>query len=1057
MYKNIASFLVKAFPRAFGELMKPGRKVTSLFKGVGETLGKSKLYKKFENTTRFLTGAKPGEIAQDCIKSVVEGTITNAMMGGISNIFSRSPKQYSFPTSKSSTGSLGNRMPGIDMANQGQQQNIRSFNSMSSAVSSLDKVTMRQAKDQKQIIDNYKKKFSSKKFSLPELMGMGSKLEQELESSKRQLVSNLRSGNHNKKLSELSAVKNLKTPTVKSEEAREIAMYTRDALEDVSNQIYQNMKKINDNLNKSISEMNKTEEEMAIKMMSNLGNYNVVAYKKLSDTITKTEEIAFKKQQESSIDQTGMIVDKLDTSHEYDVKATDAIRSEILANTQTMYELDKQNRSIEETYRALEEKNNNGVTLSSIYALLRSVSERVQMSLKTPDVINENVRDAMNSIAHTAGYELGKFIQTLKELFNGLIVAFEKVYMGIYRSNIPFKEQILGVAGTVFKGLEWINKTVFSGLLGAEDSVVRDMFGNGGSYTLEDLENRIQEDKSSEVSSSEVKNPNGTIAFSPTDSTIRLNSAGINEGNLSSDIDGIMYRGTKLYARTKSGFYIEVKNDRGSNETLDSFTNRKIKEAQEAEYLEIQEDRVEFGNYKPSRDNAAQAAERYSKNEAALEDVITIDEKETIHLKSTKGNRTLPKSEVNSVFLSSGRYKEFLKVAGPKKTIVLDHELKLLILKLLRDAAKRGIRVKVTDCLRIPDKRYPSFSNHMRGLAVDLSIECFKENGGYMSMSDLFKTYWLHNAEPPVSKPNSVTYISTIIALSDLSKCYNNRDKFLKKVDGTPISDFLFDYVCQWYELVSLAVDHGISVGATLGDMYFQARFGVNSKAGEVVDIVHMAMGGIRSTIDINEVNNLEIMASDNLQESTRGFFDNVFKGTVEGHKASIVSKQINNDFNEQVQSFEKGMLERYSGDITKKGNTLYYNDHDQYGNQYKVRSHYEDSDGNYKRRNGNRLALTSEYNMMLYDKAKSGQLDKQTYEELKKVIESYEKLNPDERSKLNFETKRSIEEMKAIYKEFGLDKPTVVNNIINNNVNNITTLERDPRTYSDSGDMKME
>ena len=115
------------------------------------------------------------------------------------------------------------------------------------------------------------------------------------------------------------------------------------------------------------------------------------------------------------------------------------------------------------------------------------------------------------------------------------------------------------------------------------------------------------------------------------------------------------------------------------------------------------------------------------------------------------------------------------------------------------------------------------------------------------------------------------------------------------------------------------------------------------------------------------------------------------------------------------------------------------------------------DSDGNYKRRNGNRLALTSEYNMMLYDKAKSGQLDKQTYEELKKVIEFYEKLNPDERSKLNFETKRSIEEMKAIYKEFGLDKPTVVNNIINNNVNNITTLERDPRTYSDSGDMKIE
>lgn len=856
MIKPILSFLTKAVPRFVGEIIKNPKNTIKIFKEAGEKLEQSEFGKKAE---AFL-GQKPGEYLKECARSAVQQSTINAMMGlingGISKVFSGGGgKQYSFPPKSSGnvTGGVG-KAPGIQTTNAAQHSSVRTFNQASRALGMDYKKQNLLRKKQKKTIDNYRREYKRKNFSIAEITTLSTQLENKLQQQKNKLTSGLKSGKHApENLEAVKPAKKLKQPHSIPQEQQQLATYTKEAIEDMNAQLQDNIKAVNTNISKSIAEMNKKEEEIAQKMMANLGNYNTIAYKNLADTVTKTETVAFQKQEASSYHQTDMLAEKLDSSHDYNSKQMEVVRGEVLENTQTMYELDKQNRMIAENYRALEERKNNGFTLATIGALLTQTYQMVHSSLKTPDVINDNVNNAMRSVAFTAGEEVGKMIQMLAELLQAIRAPFQQLYRKVHGMAI-----VGPVVGGLVNALDWVNDRIFRGLLGVEDSVVGDLFGRPGNVA--DIQvDAIKEkygDEEGSVTVQEVTQPKkmyaneeGYVRGAAMTSDASVNSY------MRSDLVNSHFadRDGKVEMLTNSGYAVTLKSDRKEDESFDDYKARKVREAIEIET----EDFGYVAQSSSARDTKAEASARLkdaylyientkltrsSVSEWDVDYVISGEEKGESHppaLKYADRNTiSANKQEItnNKDHIESSKFQQHW--VG-KDTLQLAGELKLRVMKLLKEASKQGIKYYITSMLRVPNLKRSYLSIHNMGLAIDIGVGLVREKGE--SMSSLLEKYSVVIQRQ--YKDIKGMYRSTALSWKDLTDMVKRPDEYL--VPGTP--DDIKDIFLQWYTFLGMCSKQGLTFGSTSYNLAYRAMGRPETPdPSNPVDLVHISLSSVR-------------------------------------------------------------------------------------------------------------------------------------------------------------------------------------------------------------------
>lgn len=1030
MIKSLFTFLIKAAPRFVGEMMKNPKNVTKLFKKAGEKMAKSKLYAKAED---FL-GQKPGAWAKECARDAVKQSATSLMMsavtGGVSKLFSGGGgKQYSFPNKTSGTTLGGVKAPGVQTTNVAQYSNVKAFNQSSRALGQEANRQLKIRKKQKNIIDRYRRDISRKNFSVAELSALSYRLEKDLQRQKTSLLTGLKSGKHTAEgLRSVQPAKKIKQPTKIPQEQQQLASYTKEALEDMNNQMQENIKAVNENISKSIAAMNKKEEEIAQKMMSNLGNYNTVTYKKLADTVTKTEEVSFKKQQESAYYQTDMLAGKLDADHDYNSKQLDVLRGEVLGNTQTMYELDKQNRMIDENYRALEERKNHGFTIGTLGALLTQTYQMVQSSLKTPDVINENVKHAMNSVAFTAGEEVGKLIQMLKELLQGIRVALVKIWEPV--RTVPVVGDILG---GLINGIDWVNDRVFRGMLGADDSVVEDMFGRPGN--LAEMADQINREKYGDTIGD--NSAHGGMVTTTGYAGSLLSSRGIRDVGLAAANMNDLFetnwsideKKKTVNVMTNSGYSVTLKHDQQEGESVEDYKKRKLLEAVDKETVE---NFYYTGDNIASRDNEQEARIRYNDTVRLIEasmikrsgqrgPAYSLDYTyDVINNSSKKISINYPHSEPPAEHKrSNNKLKNCIEILNdshfdsawggamsPKDSLTLKGGLKWRLLKAFKQASEKGIKYDVTSIFRAPAVGYGDPSPHHCGIAVDVAIEgiasiiprCWTKSKGYDPYEH--KTYW-----------------SVILTSEDLDAIIN-RSQF----QGTESE---YDLFVQWGEWQKICKENELSVGVFSYPIASDAR-GIPD-GSKRLDMVHIQVASIAKELTSSQQKDSKTTSKTVSEVSGAAIEKAIKKG--QGLEAKLNLDNFEDTFLGNVEGVKQKKNKKVLG-IGRDDMDYYYTDES--GNimeEYmtgpmSVKDYVRNDKGSVVKREKNEIEkqIKTDTGMILLDKFKSGQATPEEKEQLKKIVEEYNKLAPEAQKKSGRQNEMH-------------DAQIVVNNYVNNTI----------------------
>lgn len=1000
MVQAVFQFIAKAAPRFAGALMKPGRKAQAYYRLAAQKFSKTKVYERMEN---FL-GEKPGSFLKDCARDAVKQTTTNlmfgAMMGAANKIMSGGTKMLSFP--KRISGNVGGvKAPGINSIQAAQTTAVKSFNSVSRVLTTDKSALNEQRKKQNRIIDRYKKSFQKKNFSMGEIATLGQKLEVDLQKQKGKLTRALKDGD--KTLVGMANIKQpqrIPVPNVPAEQ-KDLAEYTKQALEQTNQQMVDNIKAVNENLKRSLVTMQRKQEDISQRMMSNLGNYNSVAMSKLADTVTKAEETSFKRQQESSFYQTELLSEKMDASHDYSSKQADALRAEVAATRQTIYDVDKQDRMIDDQYRMLEERRNKGVTLATLAGMLQSTAGMVQQGLKTPDVINENVKHAMEMVARTAGEEVGRLIQIFKNLIDGWRAMLYKVHNLI---PWPFRATVRPIIGL----LDWVNDKIFRGLLGADDSTIADYFGTP--MNLSDMlamEHAQNDDMRSYAEASGgmnyVAGSNGIVR---TQAEFNDAAQTVYKGKNIEDIHTKIMK-DKVQVMTKSGYVTTLENDRQAGESEADFLSRKKAEALEEE-LDAPFTMIDVDESRASSNRAAN--EYYRKAEALItnEKVIRddVEHLETVyrfestrvsdefHAETsipaeypqdfTKSNATHkefvspdknPNKQGNNIF-----YKNFSTMWNGKKEIGLNTEVSMRVMKMLKIARERGIRFKVTSIMRPPAVARKSgspinyLSEHNLGLAVDISIDTSPH---FSSMSEVTSAYCDNAPQSPD------------LLFSQLNKIVDTGGKTLS--DG-PKRDYAFMYLKQWFDFLSLCQPQGLTFGSTA---YPHSVTGEKPPAGDFRDLVHICLSKQRNLLDSTEAHTTKIF-SDNteLNKAVGGWLQNL--GT------DMNANKAKNEYNMEQGKISRadtiGQVIREAGNVvagkekikTFDGiemdapmETHYYTDDK--GKKYKVSEYMMNEQGEIVKREDKDKMMTDAGNIIA-DMIRQGKLTP----ELKQAIEDY-------------------------------------------------------------------
>lgn len=1048
MVQAVFSFIAKAAPRFVGAMMKPGRKAQAYYRLMSGKFAKTKAYEK----VRDFLGEKPGTFMKECARDAVKQTTTNlmfgAMMGAANKIMSGGTKMLSFP--KRIAGSVGGvKAPGIQGIQAAQTTAVKSFNSVS-RVMNMDKQSLHEQRSkQKKIIDRYKRNFQRKNFSMGEIATLGQKLEVDLQRQKGKLTKALKDGDKTiVGMSQIKQAQKIAVPNVPADQ-KALADYTKQAFDQTNQQMVDNIKAVNENLKRSLITMQKKQEDISQRMMSNLGNYNSVAMSKLADTVTKAEETSFKKQQESAFYQTELLADKMDASHDYTTKQGEVLRTEVAANRQTMYDLNKQDRMIDDNYRMLEEKRNKGVTLATLAAMVQSTAGMVQQGLKTPDVIKENVDHAMQQVARTAGEEVGRLIMIFKNLIDGWRTALYTIY-----NKLPgfVKWTVRPVIGL----LDWVNDKIFRGLLGADDSIVADYFGTPMNLNsmLEDQHAGVDDMRSyAEAQGKEnyIAGANGLIR---TQAAYTGAATTVYKGK---DIDEIHTKvmGNSVQVMTKSGYTTTLKNDKRADETDEAFLSRKRQEAldeemdQPFEMFDIDESRVSnnrLANEYYRQATALIAVERVTRDDIEnLESVYRFESTRTsseyhsvtklpaehsnefTDSASTHREFVTPEAQPRSEHKGSRFYGYFSAIWNGKREIRLNTEVSMRVHKMLKLARERGIRFVVTSIMRPPcvgtasGKAINYLSEHNLGLALDI---CIDTSPHFHNMSDLCSNY-LDNVPK-----------SPDLLLSQLNKVIETQGRSLH--DG-PKKDYAYMYLKQWFDFLSLCQAQGLTFGSTA---YKHSVTGETPGPGDCRDLVHIGLSAQRNLLDTTEAHTKSLFSDTKevnravgnaFQNIGTDIHTNIAQSGYEREKNKILRNdiigQIFSEGGNITAGREKVMTEM--GEVESPTESHYYTDDK--GKKYKVEDYMMNEKGEIVKRTAEHK-LDTDVGNILMDMLKNDKLTPEMKAQLKEYYEQ------------NVKDKEHISGNRQEAK----DLATVINSpsfVVNNNMINGSSA-----SYSDMG-----
>lgn len=995
MLQAVLQFVAKAAPRFVGAMMRPGRKAQAYYRLMAGKFAKTKHYEKI----RDFLGEKPGQFFKECARDAVKQTTTNlmfgAMMGAANKIMSGGTKMLSFP--RRITGSVGgNKVPGIQGIQAAQTTAVKSFNSVS-RVMNMDKQSLQaQRSKQKKIIDRYKKSFQRKNFSMGEIATLGQKLEVDLQKQKGKLTKALKDGDKTLVgMSQIRQPQKIAVPNVPADQ-KALADYTKQAFDQTNQQMVDNIKAVNENLKRSLVTMQKKQEDISQRMMSNLGNYNSVAMSKLADTVTKAEETSFKKQQESAFYQTEMLADKMDASHDYTTKQGEVLRTEVAANRQTMYDLNKQDRMIDDQYRALEEKRNKGVTLATLAAMVQSTAGMVQQGLKTPDVIKENVDNAMQQVAKTAGEEVGRLIMLFKTLLDGWRTILYKVYDVL---PFPINNTVRPIIGL----LDWVNHRIFKGLLGADDSAVADYFGTPMDFNkMIGAKNDYMEEGEGGRSLEEVK---GRLKYVVGhQGAVRSSSAdrdAVNQATIKYDIHDRNFKhkgGGNYQVMTISGKTFEVKGEKLAGESDDQFMDRMQAIATEMELSEP----IDLKDIDASRENTKEAVDKTYLDaidliencyvERGSKDTFITTYKLHGFVSATMGNNCGPETEffeitgenlsINNKEIvtpekpmgKDNRYfKNFWQPAwlGKGTKLGVNGELKIRLSKLFKQARERGIKYYVSSVMRIPNNKFGYMSAHTIGFAVDVSIDC----GSMGKMSSVIAKFF----------PQGVA--AEKITWDELQFIVKEGDKVLEDKPG---KEMAYMYFKQWFDFLTLCNAQGLSFGSTGTSLVKSYRKELEGQ-NVVLDLVHITLSNERNRMQEHEATNIKKLGGetidadladlwhDNQSKTQQAILQHDLQKSREARKAFISDILSTNNITtgrEKIQTPD-------GGEVTSPIDSHYYTDTS--GKKYNVKDYMMNEKGEIVKRDKQNTMLTDTGNIIA-DIIRQGKLTP----EMKSAIEEY-------------------------------------------------------------------
>lgn len=840
MLKALGSFFIKATPKVVKELMKPGKGVVKYFKTVSKSWEKSKAYKFAED---FL-GKKPGEFVKDQAKAALNnGAAFDLVIGFAKGIAGNLTSGGGVPPSAGIYGggtprtSAGTPVPGASTMNVGMMETTKSFNRVSQGMSKLDNDARLASLRSKKLVDNYKKDISKRDFSIGELTGIGAELGKSAKFNRGTLTSNLDTKKP-KMLKNIPMKGKLKNvPPSQDATAKEVNSYLNTLINQLNEKQESDSRIINENLDTLLKELSTKEDTTANQMMTNLGRYNEATLEKLGELIAKAETASFKKQQESSFHQTGLLSEKIDSSHDFTVKGIETIRAEVLANTQTMYAINKQNRAIDEEYRAAEDRKNKGVTLSNIYTFVQQIAKMIQMQFKTPEVWDQNMRDAMYVLAEQVGYELGQFAQTLFELSKTAEIVLAKFHKKV--KKIPVVGDMVFGLG---KGLMSLNKNVFEGMLGLNGTGVGLKFDGETGYfeNYEELENQENESLGTE---SKFRNSLGVGILGTKLSGVR--EADKYNSYEEDNLDGLKTKGKGNF-QSITGKQLFLQGDdlkQKENESDEDYYKRIAREAisQEASGLKFTKDnQITIDNTKV-RDTKDEAAKRWESEVSLISDAyMKYVNKANILEKGTRTGRALgggrDRIEYSKTDVGQGYKQAKDKIMNSSLfkdktnfTIRVYKELGFRLSQCFKIAANLGIRYTVNDTIRPVTYKENYSSNHLIGLAVDVGIE---------GMANIAKDFGFKGS------PN--------IKWTDLEQMV-----LYGEFNGKKLSSSKYDIVKSWWELLNIFTSVGdLSVGIVNGSEDF-VEDGKGLTNGDRVDLVHIQIGNRATELSKNDMSKI--------------------------------------------------------------------------------------------------------------------------------------------------------------------------------------------------------
>ena len=833
MLRFIGSFIAKALPTAAMHMAKPAKGAVKYFAKAGKSIAKTKAYKFVED---FL-GEKPGtwakKQAHDALKNGQGITAAMGFIKGLTNNWGSEPVSNIYPqgTPRTSTGAP---VPGAALMNQGITATSKSFNTVSRGMHKFEAEQTKQNTKNKKLIDSYQKNITKKDFSIGELSGLGADIRKTAEGHRGTLTSNIK-GSKAQALRSVRPSTRMKSPIATQDQtAKEVNNYLNQIITQLNDKQTSDLEILNSNLETIFKELNKKEEMTAEQMLKNIGRYNEVTLQKLGEVIAKAETVSFKKQQESAYHQTGMLSDKLDSAHSYNTKGIDTLRAEIMANTQTMYAINKQNRAIDEEYRALEEKKNQGITLSNIYTFCQQIARMVQLSFRTPQLLQQNMKDAVYSIAESLGYELGAFAQTLKEINVALIKVMENIHKKVKGSWI-----LDPLVWNIGKALTWTNKKIFTALLGLNTSGVENMLGGSKYFDIEgDLSEKYEMNKDSgaESESRNIGQQKFTVNAARKNEKYRFDSA--------EDYSEV--------SKTGKGTYTSVT---GEKLKVDSEEFKKRENENDFDYkmrIAKVSSRLESENIILNKDNKLMVdgvQVRVSKNEArkmyadALESMKQAYVKyEAGYTKQIKGYRpgyVVENHVIGAKDISSAVYnrrRDFVNAVWQgEQTVLLVPELIMRVSQCLQIAANLGIPFRINDTIR--DIGYEGYSTdrrspHMQGVAVDIQPDWVIQ-----AVSEYAKNKGFQNYKGTIGL--QLTELEDIV-LNDHSK-YG-----LSKAD--------YERLKNWWLLLMIFKKTGeMTIGNGNPDLYPHPKTGKMRK-GERNDLVHIQISDTASVLNAGQI-----------------------------------------------------------------------------------------------------------------------------------------------------------------------------------------------------------